>query len=557
VRYSFVDQPPGGVSTPIEAIEHYFPDGALFPAERVLVVALEAPPDAIEAARPGFDRFAGELADRSGASVAVSPPEAVPSDARMASIGRPIAAPETPPAATADLVAGTVQIFMTATIGGQEQPFGWGSGTILSEDGLILTNAHVAMPSAPGLGVYEADPTPAVDPEDLVVAIVTSEDQPAVPTYRATVIAADGYLDAAVIRIDRDMDGRRISPASLDLPTVPIGSSDPLRVGDALTVVGFPGIGGNTVSLSSGRVSGFLGDDRIGARAWVKTDAVVSSGNSGGLAANDAGELIGVPTRGPRDAGGYSLIRPIGLLAGLIDAGRAGRRSIDSPYLVPSTGRERLSLDTWTDTLDACPATTRVTSFPAGARQIVAAMDHAGFASGEDFVSQWRLDGEIVYRSGRTLSQSIEQGGCIFDAVYHDRGLPNGTYVVEVYAGPRLKPLLTAQTTIGSTSGGGASLSGRIFDADSGRPIAGAVMFMLTPGTDPLAWQASPNQAQIAGYAQTDSTGIFTVLGLQAGRSYPALAVADGYVAASGTIGPLREGQNDLRSPVGLVKAAP
>jgi hypothetical protein len=284
---------------------------------------------------------------------------------------------------------------------------------------------------------------------------------------------------------------------------------------------------------------------------------VVSSGNSGGLAANEAGELVGVPTRGPRDAGGYSLIRPIALLAGLIDAGRAGRRSVDSAYLVPSTGRERLSLDTWTDSLDACPATTRVTSFPAGARQIVAAMDHAGFASGEDFVSQWRLDGEIVYRSGRTLSQGIEQGGCIFDAVYHDRGLPNGTYVVEVYAGPRLKPLLTAQTTIGSTGGSGASLSGRIYDADSGRPIAGAVMFMLTPGTDPLAWHASPNQAQIAGYAQTDSTGIFTVLGLQAGTSYPALAVAEGYVAASGTIGPLGEGQNSLVSPVGLVKAAP
>ncbi len=82
-------------------------------------------------------------------------------------------------------------------------------------------------------------------------------------------------------------------------------------------------------------------------------------------------------------------------------------------------------------------------------------------------------------------------------------------------------------------------------------------MFMLTPGTDPLAWQASPNGAQIAGYAQTDATGSFTVLGLQAGTSYPALAVADGYVAASGTIGPLREGQNSLNSPVRLVRAAP
>lgn len=557
VRYTFVDQPPGGPSTPIEAVEHYFPDGVLFPEDRVLVVGLEAPPESVDGARGSFDRFASDLAGRTGGVTAASPTGPAPSDSRLASVGRSLPGSRPAAIATADLVRGTVQIFMTATIGGQEQAVGWGSGTILSKDGLILTNAHVAMPSAAGLGVYEADPTPPVDPEDLVVAVVSAEDEPAVPTYRASVIAADGYLDAAVIRIDRDLDGRAISAASLDLPTVPIGASDQLRVGAALTVVGFPGIGGNTVSLSSGRASGFLGDDRIGARAWVKTDAVVSSGNSGGLAANESGELIGVPTRGPRDAGGYSLIRPIALLTPLIDAGRAGRRSIDSAYLVPSTGRERLSLDTWTDDLDACPATTRLTSFPSGTRQIVAAMDHAGFASGEDVVSQWRLDGEIVYRSGRTLSPGIEQGGCIFDAVYHDRGLPDGTYVIEVYGGPRLKPLLTAQTTIGSSATGAASLSGRIFDADSGRPIAGAVMFMLTPGTDPAAWQAAPDQGRIVGYAQTDSTGSFTILGLQAGSSYPALAVADGYVAASGTIGPLGPGQNSLVSPVGLVRAAP
>ena len=218
---------------------------------------------------------------------------------------------------------------------------------------------------------------------------------------------------------------------------------------------------------------------------------MVSQGNSGGLAANEAGELIGVPTRGPRDTGGYSLIRPVALLTAVLDAGRAGRRSVDSPYLVPSTGRERLTFETWTDTFAACPPTTRLTTFPSSTREIVAAMGHAGFASGEDMVSQWRLDGELIYRSGRMLEPGTEGGGCLLNSIYHDRGLPDGTYVVEVYAGPRLKPVLTAQTTVGAASGGSASLTGRIIDADSGRPIARAVVFMLTPGTDPLAWRAS------------------------------------------------------------------
>jgi putative serine protease PepD len=359
-----------------------------------------------------------------------------------------------------------------------------------------------------------------------------------------------------VIRIDRDFDGNRISPASLDLPTVPIGDSDAVRVGDPLTVVGFPGIGGNTLSLSSGRASGFLGDDRIGPRAWVKTDAVVSQGNSGGLAANDAGELVGVPTRGPSDTGGYSLIRPVALLAAVLDAGRAGRRTVDSPYLVPSTGRERLTFESWTDTFAACPPTTRLTTFPSSTREIVASMGHAGFASGEDMVSQWRLDGELIYRSGRVLDSGTEGGGCLLDSIYHDRGLPDGTYVVEVYAGPRLKPVLTAQTTVGAASGSTASLTGRVVDADSGRPIARAVVFMLTPGTDPLAWRAAPAEEQVVAYAQTVSDGSFTLMGLQAGTSYPALAVAEGYVAAHGTIGPLGDGRNDLVAPISLTRAS-
>lgn len=555
VRYTFVDPVTGAAPIPIESIEHYLPDGAIFPEERVLVVALEAPPDAIETARPAFDRFAGDLARRSAAT-AVAPPAPGASDGRMASVDRAGGPRSAAPAATADLVKATVQIYITATIAGQEQPVGWGSGTIISKDGLILTNAHVAMPSAPGLGVYESDPTPPVDPEDLVVALVGAEDEPAIPTYRASVISADGYLDAAVIRIDRDFEGDRINASSLDLPTVPIGTSDAVRVGDALTVVGFPGIGGNTLSLSSGRVSGFLGDDRIGPRAWIKTDAVISQGNSGGLAANEAGELIGVPTRAPRDAGGYSQIRPIALLTAVLDAGRAGRRSVDSPYLVPSTGRERLTFETWSDTFGACPPTNRLTTFPSNTRQIVAAMGHAGFASGEDMVSQWRLDGELIYRSGRVLDPGTEQGGCLLDSIYHDRGLPDGTYVVEVYAGPRLKPVLTAQTTVGSAAVGATSLSGRIIDADSGKPIARAVVFMLTPGTDPLAWRAAPSEAQVVAYAQTVSDGSFTLMGLQTGTTYPALAVAEGYVAAHGTIGPLGEGQNELVAPISLTRAS-
>ena len=558
VRYRFVDHGPGGASTPIEAVEHYFADGAIFPGDRVLAVILEATPDTIEAATPGFERFAGELAGRAGTAVVPRPLVGQVDGPRLASIGDPTEGAPTKPAADADLVKATVQVLMVATIGGQEQAYGWGSGTLLSPSGLILTNAHVAMPTAAGLGVFDKDPTPAVDPEDLIIALIESEDQPAVPKYRATVLSADGYLDAAVIQIDRDLDGRPITATSLSLPTVAIGDSDALHAGDPLTVVGYPGIGGDTISLSSGRVSGFLSDDRIGSRAWVKTDAIVSHGNSGGLAANSAGELVGIPTRARDDVGGFSWVRPIALVNPLIDDTLAGSRTIDSKYVVANSGRERMSIDTWTDSTSSCPAKNRVTAYPSGTTNIVASLKHTGFATGEDVVNQWRLDGEVVSRGGIRLPQGAENGGCYFSQLYYDRGLPDGTYQVEVFGGATLRPMTTAQTTIGAVGASDvATLAGLVVDADSGNPIAGAVVYLLAPGTDLQTWFNSPQQSQIVSFATTDEDGAFLVNGLTAGTSYPGMAMADGYVAAGGTVGPMKAGANIMTNAIALTPVAP
>lgn len=75
-----------------------------------------------------------------------------------------------------------------------------------------------------------------------------------------------------------------------------LGNSDLLQLGDALTVLGYPGIGGDTITLTKGYVGGFTPDDKYGDRAFIKTSAAIAGGNSGGLAANDAGDLVGVPS---------------------------------------------------------------------------------------------------------------------------------------------------------------------------------------------------------------------------------------------------------------------
>lgn len=156
-----------------------------------------------------------------------------------------------------------------------------GSGSVISDDGLVLTNAHVADPRD-------------ISIDSLTVATTTSADLPPEPQWLAEVVAADHVLDLAVIRITEDLAGWPYPPGHI--PPVEVGDSDSVEIGDDLYILGYPAIGGDTITFTRGLVAGFTGDSQLGTRAWIKTDAAISGGNSGGLAANAAGQLIGVPT---------------------------------------------------------------------------------------------------------------------------------------------------------------------------------------------------------------------------------------------------------------------
>jgi putative serine protease PepD len=549
-HYTFSSVDAGDVATVIEAVDDAFSgDGG------VVIVRLEAPETGFDAALADYERFRDDIA--AAVTGAAGPATAVELDALAVAATRPLSPRSSAPAATADLVAATVQVMTLAQANNLATMTGWGSGTVVSPDGLILTNAHVANPSADGLRIYDRDPFPARDPADIVIAVIEEEDRPAVPRYHASVVAADGYLDTAVLRIDRSLDGSPIGRGQLRLPSVPMGDSDPLRVGDALTVIGFPAIGGETISLSRGEVSGFLGDERIGSRAWIKTDAVVNSGNSGGLAADANGAIVGIPTRAnTQDTGGYSLVRPISLVAPMVQEAVAGRGSHDSRYVVPATGREQMTLQTWTDEAQGCEPGTRVSSFPSSTRQITALFDHNGFAANEDLVYQWRLDGDVVLRDGLRLSADAPSGGCFSSSIWLDRGLPDGDYRVEMFAGPDLLGVASAQTTVGGVAASG-TVSGRVIDVDSGAPIVGAVVYLLAPGTDPEAWFYVPASDDVVSYATTRRDGRFRVEGVAPGVTYPAAVLADDYLPTGGTIGPTAEGDTELAGDIPLTRAGP
>lgn len=233
----------------------------------------------------------------------------------------PVLASETPaaqvPAATPAsslerALRATVQIFVP--IDGERRSSG-GSGSVLTGKGHILTNFHVVGDKETGQ-LHNRDGVIyiAVSPSDL-------KGQPEV-RYVAELVQSDLKQDLALLKIRALQDGRAL-PADLGLTALPVGDSDTVSIGDELSIIGFPGLGGDTVTFTKGSVAGFLS-----AEGWIKTDAEINSGNSGGAAINSAGELVGIPSAAATADGSgaetqvpgkIGLVRPVNLARRLID----------------------------------------------------------------------------------------------------------------------------------------------------------------------------------------------------------------------------------------------
>ncbi len=184
-----------------------------------------------------------------------------------------------------------------------------GSGSLLNADGYVLTNFHV---------VGDTNTGKLYSREGWVLVGLNWQDSAAAPDtfYRASLVKGDPHLDLAVLHIIATDKGQAL-PAGLAFPYIPAGNSDSLKIGDSIAVIGYPGLGGNTPTLTRGTVSGFLLDqDNSLNQGWIKTDAEINPGNSGGMAIDDSGELIGIPTQaftGTSVTGKISEIRPINI----------------------------------------------------------------------------------------------------------------------------------------------------------------------------------------------------------------------------------------------------
>ena len=184
-----------------------------------------------------------------------------------------------------------------------------GSGVIISDDGYIVTNNHV---------IENAE----------TIEITTNDNR----TFEATLVGRDPGTDIALLKISADA-----------LPSIILGDSDALQVGEWVLAVGNPF--NLTSTVTAGIVSAKArninildydpGAETFPLESFIQTDAAVNPGNSGGALVNGRGELIGINTAIASRTGsysGYSFAVPVSIVkkvtADLLEFGKVQRAYI-------------------------------------------------------------------------------------------------------------------------------------------------------------------------------------------------------------------------------------
>ena len=150
-----------------------------------------------------------------------------------------------------------------------------GSGVILSNDGYIVTNNHV---------IEDANE----------IEVVLNDKR----TFAAQLIGTDPNTDLALLKIE-----------ATNLPTIEIGNSDDLRVGEWVLAVGNPfnltsTVTAGIVSAKARSINILNSDMKI--ESFIQTDAAVNPGNSGGALVNTRGQLVGINTAIASQTGSYA-----------------------------------------------------------------------------------------------------------------------------------------------------------------------------------------------------------------------------------------------------------
>ena len=164
--------------------------------------------------------------------------------------------------------------------------FSSGSGVIIDPSGIVLTNYHVVN--------LKDDFDNTERDASYIICLTESISQEPNCGFIGKFIASDKDLDLALLQIN-NIEGYGNKSV---FPYLDLNAADATQVSDEVTALGYPSIGGGTITITSGVISGKTSKYN---KDWIKTDAIISYGSSGGAAIDADGKVIGITSRAHSD----------------------------------------------------------------------------------------------------------------------------------------------------------------------------------------------------------------------------------------------------------------
>jgi len=177
--------------------------------------------------------------------------------------------------------------------GNRGQRMSSGSGVIITDDGYIATNNHVVEGASS-------------------IEVVLNDKR----SYEGKIVGTDPTTDLALIKVSGE-----------DLPFVPFGNSDAVKIGEWVLAIGNPfdltsTVTAGIVSAKARNINILRNRDSYSIESFIQTDAAVNPGNSGGALVDLEGNLIGINTAIATNTGsysGYSFAVPVTLVKKVMD----------------------------------------------------------------------------------------------------------------------------------------------------------------------------------------------------------------------------------------------
>lgn len=428
------------------------------------------------------------------------------------------------------------------------------SGTILNPQGYILTNYHCVGQT----DIYGTDPNLAhgdlYHPEG-ILAVAINEDPRQLPvlTYVAQFLAGNPDQDVAVIKIIQYVDSDQPLPEELPLVPAVLLDSDVVEIGEEVNILGFPGLGGDTVTFTEGAISGFQDDDGDRVSDWFKTSALINAGNSGGTAVNERGEMIGVPSGSrsggadrPQDA--LYLIKPLNHAVPIIE--RAMQAGSSDTGFEGNTGPNEVEIPTDENIGGVLFGTGYEengvigvgVSFASGTTEVHAAVPYQNMRNGTPWGYIWQYEGQDAIVETELRWEDGNEGELDL-SIFSEEALPDGDFNLQIFINNEL--VREAQFTVGNSEpieddvpqsppveeAAGVTTFGQIVDYDTGQPIEGAIILFLVPGATVDEFYASEDfLSLVQASGATDADGFYvTAPPLPRGDVFTVIILADGY----------------------------